>query len=116
MKIYLQKKENDETVYYQYETEDLKILNFENIKIIASRLLYMKSQGQSINIDVSVSNSVLNLYKTTLENVLKSVDEDSDLFKLYVDHSANLDSDEISQVDESFTNKKTNNEVDSVNI
>ena len=82
IKIY--KKGNDENIYVNYNDED-KILNFNNLKEL-SKIFLEKSIN---NEDTSYSFdciSELDLYKNTVNDVIKSVIEDEDLKNLYKEH------------------------------
>lgn len=86
MKIYLYKKENDEEVYYKVgEDEEEYTLNFEKIKDLSKIILDKKAEGEDLNLDVSVQDSSLEIYKATLDNVFKSIKDDEDLFTLYTE-------------------------------
>lgn len=84
MKIYLFKKENEEEIYYKVdETEDEFVLNFEKIKELSKDILDNIDSEKEFNIEVNVQDSSLDIYKTTLENVFKSIKEDEELQQLY---------------------------------
>ena len=86
MKIYLYKKENEEEVYYKIDAnEEEYTLNFRRIKDLSKIILDKKSAGEDLNIDVSVEDSSLDIYKTTLDNVFKSIRDDEELFNLYTE-------------------------------
>lgn len=83
MKINLFKKENDDNIYYTIEgIEGEKVLNFENIKDIAKTVLMSKVLEDN-NHEVVVSENSLDLYKATLESVIKSVNDDDELYELF---------------------------------
>ena len=74
MKIEIYKKENDENIYVNYNDKE-KILNFDNLKEL-SKIFLEKSIN---NEDTSYSFDCipeLNLYKNTVDDVIKSVIED----------------------------------------
>ena len=84
MKIEIYKKENDENIYVNYNDKE-KILNFDNLKEL-SKIFLEKSIN---NDDTSYSfdcNPELNLYKNTVDDVIKSVIEDEELKNLYKEH------------------------------
>ena len=84
MRIYLFKKENDEEVYYKIDDIETEYtLNFEKIKELSKLLLDSKLAGKELEIEVTVQDNSLDIYKTTLENVFKSINEDEDLYELY---------------------------------
>ena len=86
MKINIIKKENDENIYYKLNGETKK-LNFDNIKEISKMFLENKKDGKKIEYDVTTDMPELNLYKTTLENIIKSVCDDEELLELYKENS-----------------------------
>ena len=89
MKIYLFKKENEEEIYYKVdETEDEFVLNFEKIKELSKDILDNIDSEKEFNIEVNVQNSSLDIYKTTLENVFKSIKEDEELQQLYKENQS----------------------------
>lgn len=89
MKIYLFKKENEEEIYYKVdETEDEFILNFEKIKELSKDILDNIDSEKEFNIEVNVQDSSLDIYKTTLENVFKSIKEDEELQQLYKENQS----------------------------
>lgn len=84
MKIEIYKKENDENIYVNYNDKE-KILNFDNLKEL-SKIFLEKSIN---NDDTSYSFdciSELNLYKNTVDDVIKSVIEDEELKNLYKEY------------------------------
>ena len=84
MKIEIYKKENDENIYVKYNDKE-KILNFDNLKEL-SKIFLEKSIN---NEDTSYSFDCipeLNLYKNTVDDVIKSVIEDEELKNLYREH------------------------------
>lgn len=89
MKIYLFKKENEEEIYYKVdETEDEFVLNFEKIKELSKDILDNIDSEKEFNIEVNVQDSSLDIYKTTLENVFKSIKEDEELQQLYKENQS----------------------------
>lgn len=89
MKIYLFKKENEEEIYYKVdETEDEFVLNFEKIKELSKNILDNIDSEKEFNIEVNVQDSSLDIYKTTLENVFKSIKEDEELQQLYKENQS----------------------------
>lgn len=87
MKIEIYKKENDENIYVNYNDKE-KILNFDNLKEL-SKIFLEKSIN---NKDTSYSFDCipeLNLYKNTVDDVIKSVIEDEELKNLYKEHKNN---------------------------
>lgn len=89
MKIYLFKKENEEEIYYKVdETEDEFVLNFEKIKELSKNILNNIDSEKEFNIEVNVQDSSLDIYKTTLENVFKSIKEDEELQQLYKENQS----------------------------
>jgi len=103
MKIKIFKKDNDTDVYYKDEQEIEFKLNFDQIKIIAKKIIELKISGQSFDYEIEVKTPDLELYKTTLENVIKSVTDDEELIKIY-----NSSKDEII-IDESNVNNDQDN-------
>jgi hypothetical protein len=103
MKIKIFKKDNDTDVYYKDEQEIEFKLNFDQIKIIAKKIIELKISGQSFDYEIEVKTPDLELYKTTLENVIKSVTDDEELIKIY-----NSSKDEII-IDESNVNNNQDN-------
>lgn len=92
MKIYLFKKENDEEIYYKVdETDDEFILNFEKIKVLSKSILDNIVSGNEFNIEVNVQDSSLDIYKTTLENVFKSIKDDEELQRLYKENQSDIE-------------------------
>lgn len=89
MKIYLFKKENEEEIYYKVdETEDEFVLNFEKIKELSKNILNNIDSEKEFNIEVNVQDSSLDIYKTTLENVFKSIKEDEELQQFYKENQS----------------------------
>lgn len=82
MKIEIFKKDNDENVYYKIGTEE-KVLNFDNIKEMVVSILKNKLSKNDQKIKISVEDSSLDLYKLTMENIVESIKNDDDLYKLY---------------------------------
>lgn len=103
MKIKIFKKDNDTDVYYKDEQENEFKLNFGQIKIIAKKIIELKISGQSFDYEIEVKTPDLELYRTTLENVIKSVTDDEELIKIY-----NSSKDEII-TDESNVNNDQDN-------
>ena len=60
----------------------MKILNFENLKNFSKMILEQKKKGKEIVYEVESENE-LALYKSTVEDVIKSIKEDEELFNLY---------------------------------
>lgn len=110
MKIQLFKKENDESVYYKFNTEEEKVLNFENIKSLATNVLNNKSQDHPNEIEVEISDTSLELYKTTLENVLKSIDEDEELLELFKNQNVQEEAEDTNESEESLEVEKNEND------
>lgn len=84
MKITIYNKENDENIYFKINDEESseKKLNFEALKNLSTEFLEFKKTG--IGTDYTIEcNNAFDLYKTTLDNVLKSVIEDEELYTLY---------------------------------
>ena len=103
MKITIFKKDNDTDVYYKGEQENEFKLNFDQIKIIAKKIIELKISGQSFDYEIEVKTPDLELYKNTLENVIKSIKDDEELIKIY-----NSSKDEII-IDGSNVNNNQNN-------
>lgn len=87
MKIEIYKKANDENIYFSYETGREIILNFENLKDLSKLFLEKKKKGEDLTYTVN-AEAELSLYKTTIEDVLKEICNDEDLFSLYKDKSS----------------------------
>lgn len=94
MKIKIYKKDNDENVYYTVDDKDENRLNFENIKQISKVFLKKKSEEGDTKYEITVVSSELELYKTTLENVINSILEDEELLKLYIENQSTEDAGE----------------------
>lgn len=86
MKIEIYKKDNDENVYFSYESGNEIILNFENLKDLSKLFLEKKKKGEDLTYAVD-AEAELSLYKTTMEDVLKEICTDEDLYLLYKDKS-----------------------------
>jgi len=82
MKITITKKENDENIYFEFDKNE-KILNFENIKGISVSMLDKKIKGETTEYEIITTDSSLNLYKSTLKNIIDNVINDEELIKLY---------------------------------
>lgn len=82
MKIEIYKKEKDENIYFSYDSCKDNILNFENLKNFSKMILEQKKKGKEIVYEVESENE-LALYKSTVEDVIKSIKEDEELFNLY---------------------------------
>ena len=93
MKINILKKENDENIYYELNGETKK-LNFDNIKDISKMFLEEKKKGQKIEYEVTTDMSELYLYKTTLDNIIKSICDDEELLELYKENSNQSEEDD----------------------
>lgn len=90
MKIYLFKKENDEEICYKTdESQTEYVLNFEKIKELSKLILDNIDSEKEFNIEIEVQDSSLDIYKTTLESIFKSIKEDDDLKQLYKDNKSN---------------------------
>ena len=87
MKIEIYKKENDENVYYKIDNLNERRLNFDNIKEISKAFLDKKKSNESTEYEISVKSSDLELYKTTLSDVINSILDDEELLKLYSENS-----------------------------
>lgn len=99
MKIYLFKKENEEEIYYKVdETEDEFVLNFEKIKELSKNILNNIDSEKEFNIEVNVQDSSLDIYKTTLENVFKSIKEDEELQQLYKENQSDYEDEDNDDV------------------
>lgn len=102
MKIYLFKKENDEEVYYKIDDIETEYtLNFEKIKELSKLLLDSKLDGKESEFEVTVQDTSLDIYKTTLDNVFKSINEDEELLELYSENQ---------KTDEDNTNEQCSTE------
>ena len=92
MKIYLFKKDNDEEIYYKVDTiEEEFILNFEKIKELSKSILDNIVSETETDIEVNVQDSSLDIYKTTLENVFKSIKDDEELQQLYKENQSDVE-------------------------
>ena len=87
MKIEIYKKENDETVYCAIDESDERRLNFDNIKEISKMFLEKKRRNDSTEYDIIAKSNDLELYKTTLIDVINSVLDDEELLKLYSENN-----------------------------
>ena len=87
MKIEIYKKENDENVYYTIDSLNERRLNFDSIKEISKNFLDKKKNNESTEYKISVRTSDLELYKTTLSDVINSILDDEELLKLYSENS-----------------------------
>lgn len=90
MKIEILKKDNDENIYYKIG-EEIKKLNFNNIKEISKTFLDLKKNGEKTEYKVTIQNPELALYKTTLENIINSICSDDELLELYKENSESLE-------------------------
>lgn len=111
MKIYLYKKENDEEIYYKIdENKDEFILNFQRIKELSEKILENKLVGDEFKIEVSVNDGGLDIYKTTLDNIFKSIEEDEDLFTLYSENNSEKteeNTDELNVIEKNNAEEKS---------
>lgn len=82
MKIEIYKKDNDENIYYSYNEQNDLILNFENLKELSKYILDEKINNRTISCEVTCETNLI-LYKSTVEEIIKSVNEDTELFELY---------------------------------
>jgi len=87
MKIEIYKKENDENVYYTIDNLNERRLNFDSIKEISKEFLDKKKNNENTEYEISVKTSDLELYKTTLSDVINSILDDEELLKLYSENS-----------------------------
>lgn len=87
MKIEIYKKENDENVYYTIDNLNERRLNFDSIKEISKGFLDKKKNNESTEYEISARTSDLELYKTTLSDVINSILDDEELLKLYSENS-----------------------------
>lgn len=90
MKIEILKKDNDDNIYYKIG-EEIKKLNFNNIKEISKSFLDLKKNGEKTEYEVTSNNPELALYKTTLENIINSICSDDELLELYKENSESLE-------------------------
>lgn len=84
MKIEIFKKENDENIFFSYEDKEAEILNFDNLKELSKLILEKKKNKESIKCEIKAENE-LSLYKSTVADIVKSIDEDDELLRLYVE-------------------------------
>lgn len=84
MKIKIYKKGNDENIYVSYNDKE-KILNFNNLKELSKIFLEKSINNEDISYSFDCI-SELDLYKNTVNDVIKSVIEDEDLKNLYKEH------------------------------
>ena len=78
MKIEIYKKEADENIYFSYENKNDNILNFDNLKELSKVILEKKKNNEVIECEINADNE-LSLYKSTVEEIVKSIDEDQEL-------------------------------------
>lgn len=95
MKIEIYKKEADENIYFSYENKNDNILNFDNLKELSKVILEKKKNNEAIECEINADNE-LSLYKSTVEEIVKSIDEDQELLNLYIEKTkdssdANID-------------------------
>lgn len=95
MKIEIYKKEADENIYFSYENKNDNILNFDNLKELSKVILEKKKNNEVIECEINADNE-LSLYKSTVEEIVKSIDEDQELLNLYIEKTkdssdANID-------------------------
>lgn len=96
MKIEIYKKNNDENIYFSYNQNLDKILNFENLKDFSIMLLNNKIIGQEVNYDV-LASADLAIYKTTVEDIISNIVDDNELFDLYKEKVSNAESEILAQ-------------------
>lgn len=111
MKIILFKKENDENVYFRLDSAEEKVLNFDSIKILATKVLSEKCNNQFHEVNVEIIEASLELYKTTLESVFKSIDEDDELLELFRKQTVPKDEKETNMAEESLMAESSEMEV-----
>jgi hypothetical protein len=84
MKIEIFKKEHDENIYFSYEDCKDNILNFDNLKELSKLILEKKKNKESIKFEIDADKE-LSLYKSTVEEIVNSIDEDKELLNLYIE-------------------------------
>ena len=111
MKIEILKKDNDDNIYYKIG-EEIKKLNFNNIKEISMAFLDLKKNGEKTEYEVISSNPELALYKTTLENIINSICSDEELLELYKENSDSLEdkTEVVSSKENDMEEVESNNE------
>ena len=111
MKIEILKKDNDDNIYYKID-EEIKKLNFNNIKEISMAFLDLKKNGEKTEYEVISSNPELALYKTTLENIINSIFNDEELLELYKENSDSLEdkTEVVSSKENDMEEVESNNE------
>lgn len=81
MKIRVLKNDVDEIIF-TYENEEYS-MEFNNIKKISKVLLDKIIDEEEFNLDIKAENPDLDLYSSTIERVLNSIKEDSELIELF---------------------------------
>ena len=95
MKIEIYKKENDENVYFSYNDKTDIILNFDNLKELSKVILDKKKNGETFEYEIEVNDSELSLYKSTVNEIVKSINEDEELLHLYIEKTNNIENEEV---------------------
>ncbi len=95
MKIEIYKKENDENVYFSYNDKTDIILNFDNLKELSKVILDKKKNGETFEYEIEVNDSELSLYKSTVNEIVKSINEDEELLHLYIEKTNNSENEEV---------------------
>ena len=81
MEIKVFTKENaDKSVYFSFKENDY-LMNFDNLVILSKKVIEDKTINPSEEFNVSVDTS-LDLYKTTLEKIIKDLLTDEELLQL----------------------------------
>ena len=79
IKIFTEEKEN-KTVYFSFEDNNY-LMNFDNLVILSKKIVEDKITNPSEEFNVSADSS-LDLYKTTLEKIIKDILTDGELLQL----------------------------------
>ena len=95
MKIEIYKKENDENVYFSYNDKTDIILNFDNLKELSKVILDKKKNGETFEYEIEVNDSELSLYKSTVNEIVKSINEEKELLHLYIEKTNNSENEEV---------------------
>lgn len=95
MKIYIFKKENDEEIYYKINDEQNEnTLNFDKIKDLSKISLDNLDLENEFNFNIEVQDASLDIYKTTLEEIFKSIKDDEELQQLYKENQSDIEDEE----------------------
>ena len=86
MEIKIFKEDNDERIYYSLDGTEKAVLNFENIKLIAKLFIEKKINNSNLTYTINCKDG-LDIYKSTLDQVIQSIIKDDELANLYKEHN-----------------------------